>query len=141
MTLIEVLAVVVILGLLAGTLAVGFQAAFSRGKREIAKTGMQVIVEKLNAYKLDRGQWPEASTGLSALSDGQADPSDIFYLGPDALLDPWNNPYHYVTPGPDGHPFEIVCFGADGQPGGEGENADLRSTRMREGAADSGSAS
>ena len=131
MTLVEVLAVVVILGLIAGTLAVGFSGAFAKGKRELAKTGIGIAVGKVEAYRIEHDAWPGADLGLAALSDGHAPPTASYYLKPDQLLDPWNNPYVFIAPGPNGHPYEIVSYGADGQPGGTGEDADVSSVNLR----------
>jgi len=131
MTLVEVLAVVVILGLLAGTLAVGFSGAFSKGKRELAKTGIGVVAQRVELYYQEAGQYPPSDAGLAVLSDGYADPAAAYYLGPDRLLDPWGHPYYIVVPGPEGHPYEIVSYGADGEPGGAGEDADLSSLNLR----------
>ena len=129
MTLVEVLAVVVILGLLAATLAVGFSGAFGKGKQELAKTGIGQIVQRLETYYMDQSGWPDLDTGLQALTG--AAPTSAFYLPPDTLLDPWDRPYLYITPGPDGHPYEVVTYGADGRIGGDGENADLSSVSLR----------
>ncbi|MFG0259981.1 MAG: type II secretion system major pseudopilin GspG [Phycisphaerales bacterium JB041] len=129
MTLVEVLAVVVILGLLAATLAVGFSGAFGKGKQELAKTGIGQVVQRLETYYTDQGAWPDLDTGLSALSE--APPTSAYYLPSDTLQDPWGRPYLYITPGPDGHPYEIVTYGADGRSGGEDENADLSSVSLR----------
>lgn len=49
----------------------------------------------------------------------------------DQLIDPWGNPYYLLVPGPGNYPYEIVSYGADGEPGGEGENADLSSVSLR----------
>lgn len=135
MTLVEVLAVVVILGLLAATLVVGFSGAFGRAKHELARTGIGVVVSKIEAYRIEHGAWPSNDLGLMVLSDGHAAPTASYYLSPDKLLDPWGNPYHYVTPGPDGHPYEVISYGADGQPGGAPgtEDADLSSINLRTG--------
>jgi len=132
MTLVEVLAVVVILGLLAGTLAVGFSGAFGKGKRELAKTAMGMIASKLELYHMEHDGWPDMGVGLDALSEGHAAPGDAYYLNRDRLLDPWGNPYGLIVPGPNGHPYEIVSYGADGAPGGEHQNADLTSVNLRE---------
>ena len=129
MTLVEVLAVVVILGLLAGTLAVGFSGAFGKGKHELAKTQIGLIKGKIEAYRIEHDTWPEA--GLDAMTDGQAAPTKSYYLSPDQLLDPWGQRYELILPGPDGHPYEIVTYGADGAPGGEDENADISSVNLR----------
>jgi general secretion pathway protein G len=131
MTLVEVLAVVVILGLLAGTLAVGFSGAFAKGKRELAKTAIGQIVARLELFKMEKSAWPSPEQGLAALTTGQAKPTDPYYMSEDKLLDPWGQRYYLIIPGPDGHPYEILSYGADAQPGGEGENADVSSINLR----------
>lgn len=131
MTLVEVLAVVVILGLIAATLTVGFSGAFGKGKHELAKTGLSQIVAKIEVYRMDKSQWPPPELGLSALTDGSATPTAAYYLPSDRLLDPWGRRFAYIQPGPNGHPYEVVSYGADGQPGGQGEDADLSSIVMR----------
>lgn len=132
MTLVEVLAVVVILGLIAGTLAVGFSGAFGKGKRELAKTGIGQIVGKVELFKMEKDAWPGPDVGLAALTDGQASPTASYYLSSDRLTDPWGRRYALIVPGPDGHPYEVVSYGADGQPGGDGENADISSLHLRD---------
>lgn len=129
MTLVELLAVVVILGLLAGTLMVGFSGTFGTAKHELAKTGVGLVVSKMEAYRIAHGGWPDTDDGLGPLSD--SGPDAAYYLTPDQLLDPWGRPYLYIRPGPGAHPYEIVSYGADGQPGGEGEAADVSSVSLR----------
>lgn len=133
MTLVEILAVVMILGLLASALLVGFSGTFGRAKHELAKSGIGVVVSKLELYRMENDAWPSNDLGLAVLSQGQAVPTDSYYLDPGKLLDPWRNRYLYVTPGPNGHPYEVLTYGADGQPGGEGENADITSANLRKG--------
>lgn len=132
MTLVEVLAVVVILGLLAGTLAVSLSGAVGKGKREIAKSGISKVQQAVEAYRIDHGSWPADDVGLAALGEDHADPTASYFLGSDQLRDPWGNPYYLLVPGPDRHPYEIVSYGADGQPGGEGEDQDLSSLSLRD---------
>ena len=127
MTLVEVLAVVVILGIIATALSVGFSGTFGKAKAELAKTGIAQIVQKLELYRIEHDAWPDLSMGLAALSEGQASPSDPYFLEPNQLLDPWKRPFHFVTPGPGGRPFEVLSLGADGVPGGDGENRDISS--------------
>ncbi len=131
MTLVEVLAVVVILGLIAGTLLVGFSGAFGKAKHELAKSGIGIVVTQLEKYRLEHSAWPSNEQGLAVLSDGQAKPTDAYYLSRGQLLDPWERPYLYITPGPEGHPYEVLTYGAEGQPGGEGEDADISSSDLR----------
>ena len=133
MTLVEVLAVVVILGMLAGTLAVSFSGSFGKAKSELARASIAQIAKKVELYRFERGDWPGNDVGLAALSTGDADPGDSYYLEPDQLVDPWQRPYYFVTPGPDRRPYEIVSYGADGAPGGDGEDADLSSASLRGG--------
>ena len=130
MTLVEVLVVVAILGLLATVLTVGVAGALGQGKHEIAKTGIGVLQQKVETYYLAKDQWPSVDVGLQQLSDGHSKPTDAFYLKPEQLRDPWGNSYLFVVPGPSDHPYEIVTYGADGQPGGEGENADISSVNI-----------
>jgi len=127
MTLVEVLAVVVILGLLAGTLAVGFSGAFGKSKHELAKTQIGLIIAKMESYKIEHSTWPQS--GLDALA--QAAPTKSYYISPAQIKDPWGRPYELVVPGPAGHPYEILTYGADGAPGGEDENADITSINLR----------
>ena len=132
MTLVEVLAVVVILALLAGTLTVGFSGAFGKGKVELAKTGIGVLADRVLMYELETSKWPNPTLGLSVLTDGVASPTAPYYIGPDAMIDPWNNEFVLIVPGPDGKPFEIVSYGSDGQPGGEGDAADISSLNLKD---------
>lgn len=132
MTLVEILAVVVILGLIAASLlTVTVTGGLAKGKRELARTGVGLIVSRLEAYRIEHDSWPDPAVGLAALSDGQAAPTAPYYLGRDQLTDPWGRSYQYVVPGPGGHPYEVICLGADGQVGGSGEDADLSSVSLR----------
>lgn len=132
MTLVEVLAVVILLGLIAATLVVGFSGSFGKAKHELAKSGIGQIVQKLEIYRMEKGTWPAMDPGLAVLSDGHAKPTDAFYVDAGKLLDPWKRPYYLVVPGPDARPYEIVSYGSDGEPGGSGEAADLRSSNLGE---------
>ncbi len=127
MTLVEVLAVVVLLGILAATLTVGLTAAFGQGKRELARTAVAGAKAKVEMYHVAMGGWPES---LQILVD--TPPSASYHLPLDAARDPWGNMMQLVVPGPDGHPFEVISLGADGRVGGEGEDADLSSLDLRE---------
>lgn len=131
LTLVEMLAVVVILALVAGTLLLGFSGAFGQAKHELAKTAISVVVSKIEYYRMSHGAYPPNDLGVDALTDGHSKPTDSWYLQPGQLLDPWNRSFIYATPGRDGHPFEVVTYGADGKPGGQGEDGDLSSTALR----------
>ena len=127
MTLIEVLAVVVILGLLAATLTVGLSGKFGKARHEIARTQLGQLAGAVELFQMEQQRLPSAGDGLQVLTS----PADAsYYVEPGKLQDPWGKPYLYVVPGPGGQPFEIITYGADGQPGGEGENADLSSAAL-----------
>ncbi len=124
MTLIEILAVVVILGLLAVTLTVGITGKMGKARGEIAKTQIAQIVAQLQTFQLEKRRLPSPAEGLGALG---GDATSAYYLEPAKLNDPWGNPYQYLVPGPAGAPFEVLSYGGDGQPGGTGEAADVSS--------------
>ncbi len=131
MTLVEILAVVVILGLIAGTLMVGFSGSVGKAKHELARSSIGVIVTQLEKYRLEESVWPSTDQGLNLLGAGYATPTSSYYLNPGQLLDPWERAFLYITPGPDGHPYEVLSYGADGQPGGQDENQDITSVNLR----------
>lgn len=131
MTLIEVLAVIALLGLVAGTLAVSFSGSLSKGRHDLARTQLALIASRIEAYFLAFSAYPPPEPGLALLSDGHARPSDAYYLPPARLLDPWQRPYALLIPGPDDHPYEIITLGADGAPGGDGPDADLSTVTMQ----------
>lgn len=132
MTFVELLAVLVILGMIAGVLTVSFAGKFAKGKREIARTQIAQLSQAVETYRIETGDWPPVEQGLSALTSPVATPTAAYFLKPDQLKDPWSNPYAMIVPGPEGYPYEIVTYGSDRQPGGEGEAADLSSTNLRE---------
>lgn len=129
-TLVETLAVLVILGLLASVLLVNFSGSVGRGKQELAKTGIGIVIQKLEVYRIERGDWPPNDLGLLALGEGHAKPTDAYFLNHDQLLDPWKRPYVFLAPGPEGHPYEVLSYGSDGQPGGDGEGKDVSSVNL-----------
>lgn len=131
LTLVEILAVVVILGLISATLAVSFSGTFGRAKHELARSGIGLLMSQLELYRIEHDRWPENDIGLSVLSEGHATPAAAYYVTQDKLLDPWGRTFLYVTPGPDGHPYEILTYGADGEVGGQGENTDISSAHLR----------
>jgi general secretion pathway protein G len=132
MTFVELLAVLVILGLVAGVFTVGIAGRFNQSKRELAKSQIGLIDGQVQAYYTQTSSWPPSDKGLLVLTSPDATPSAAYYLKQDQLLDPWNNPFYIVVPGPDGHPYELISYGADGQPGGIDENADLSSLHLRD---------
>ncbi len=124
MTLIEILVVMVILGLIATAVAVNVVGRASQARVDRAKTDVQNIASNgVEAYKVMRGRYPTTEEGLKILIDEKFLKSN----SPDGKLnDPWDHEYIYLYPG-QAHPdaFDVKSYGADGQPGGDGENADI----------------
>ncbi len=124
MTLIEILVVMVILSLIATAVAVNVMGRVSQARIDRAKTDVQRIAsDGVEAFKVMRGRYPTTEEGLKILVDEK-------FLKPNnekgTVTDPWGKEYIYLYPGqahPDG--FDVKSYGADGQPGGEGENADV----------------
>ena len=126
-TLMELLAVIVIIGVLAATIGARFLGQTEGAKAGAAKTEMGQMVQSLDLFKLEVGRYPTASEGLEALikNPGNAQNWNGPYLRKDNIKDPWGNDYKYTTPGPNNTPFELKSLGADGKDGGEGPNADI----------------
>ena len=128
-TLIEIMVVVVIIGLLAAVILPNIFSNLSKAQITKAKSDIQAIEGGLTMYKLDNYKYPSTDLGLNALVQRPNDPTvrnwrDGGYLKR-VSNDPWGNPYQYVFPGTRGQEFDLYSFGADGQEGGEGENADI----------------
>lgn len=128
LTLVELLVVLVVLGLIAA-IAVPQVMNFLGGARtDTARLQIDRLAGILDIYRLNVGRYPTTEEGLDALLNA---PSGVqgwrgpYIDGEEALIDPWNTPYVYRAPGDDGQPYVIESYGADGAPGGEGENADV----------------
>nr|WP_297645185.1 type II secretion system major pseudopilin GspG [uncultured Treponema sp.] len=131
-TFMETLIVIAIILVLSAT--AGFAAINSLEKSRIAaaKTQIESLATALEAYYIDCGNYPAAEQGLAALrKKPETSPSSDSWGGPylykDAPKDPWGYEYEYTCPAPDGSPYGIRSFGADGMEGGEGKNADIKS--------------
>ncbi|MDY6972450.1 MAG: type II secretion system major pseudopilin GspG [Thermodesulfobacteriota bacterium] len=125
-TLIELLIVMIIIGLLAALVGPRFFGQEKKAKQRAAKGQISLFETALDTYRLDVGRYPTADLGLEALRvkpDG-LEKWDGPYLAKDVPLDPWGNPYEYISPGEHGD-FDIISFGADGNPGGEGDALDI----------------
>lgn len=132
LTLVEVLAVVVILGLIAATLTLSFRGQVGTAKRQLAKTGIGVIVNAVETFALETGRVPTMDEGLNVLTVAAGGRREGL-LKPDKLLDPWRTPYAYVTPGPRSL-YQVISYGGDQLPGGAAgsEAADITSDDLGE---------
>jgi len=135
-TLIELMVVLIIIGILAALIAPRLISRMDDAKVTDAKVQMKNLETALRLFKADNGFYPSTDQGLEALISppvtGQI-PENYRtggYLEKKNIpRDPWGNEYIYISPGSKGD-YDIVTYGADGQPGGEGYNADISNWEM-----------
>ena len=128
-TLVELMVVIVIIGLLATIVALTVLPNIGKANAQKAKADLASLDQALEIYRLNNLTYPSTADGLGALlvaPPSLADPSRYTPGGYIKKLpkDPWGRDYKYETPGKHGA-FDIYTLGADGAPGGEGENADI----------------
>ena len=129
-SLIELLVVMVILGVIGGIAVGQFGKEGDKAKVKAAYASFITLENSLERYKLDMGNYPTEDEGLMALLEAPEGDDASDWGGPYLkkrahLKDGWGNEYQYQVPGSDGSDFELICFGGDGQDGGENFNADL----------------
>jgi general secretion pathway protein G len=128
-TLIEVMVVIVILGVLAALIVPRVMERPDEARALAAQQDIRSLMNALRLYKLDNRHYPSTEQGLSALVTRPSLPPMPEQWRPylDKMpQDPWGHPYHYLNPGLHGE-VDVMSFGADGKPGGEGPNADIGS--------------
>lgn len=131
-TLVEVMAVLLIVGLLAGLAIQNFMGQTDRAKQKATEAKLRMLHQAVNLFKLDTGRYPTEEEGLLALIE---QPSDVENWQPGGYLettsvpqDAWNRDFIYQLNPESGKPFVIISLGADGQEEGEGYDKDLYST-------------
>jgi len=132
-TLIEMLVVVTIIALFAALVAPRMLRKSDTARVTLAHAQINSFMTALGSYKLDTGLFPTTEEGLQAL---RTQPANLAqwqgpYLPQEIPLDPWGHPYTYKFPGEHGDEPDIICYGADGQPGGDGINADIVSWKSQ----------
>lgn len=128
-TLVEIMVVVVIIGVLGALVVPKLLGRTVEARITAAKSDISSTMTALNLYKLDNQRFPSTEQGLKALVEKPTS-------GPEARgwksggymdklrNDPWGNPYQYMHPGVKGE-IDVFSLGADGQPGGQGDDADI----------------
>lgn len=125
-SLLELMAVMVILGLISAVAVPSVYKHIRKGKQQTARTQIEMIDGALEAYRMDTGDFPSQSQGLDALStDPGTESWDGPYLKKKVPLDPWKNDYQYNNPGQHGNEIDIYSLGKDQQEGGEKEDKDI----------------
>lgn len=127
-TLLELLVVLVVLGLLAGLVGPRYFNQLGKSEVKVARAQLEGLVKALDIYRLENGHYPSTEQGLQALvvAPGDAPKWDGPYLQKGVPLDPWGRQYIYRAPGENGE-YDLLSLGKDGQPGGDGDNAEITS--------------
>lgn len=125
-TLLELLVVLVVLGLLAGIVAPRYFSQLGRSEAKVARAQIEGLAKALDLYRLEVGRYPSSEQGLQALVTAPSDESRWTgpYLQKKVPDDPWGHPYIYRYPG-ENNEYDLLSLGKDGQPGGDGENAEI----------------
>jgi general secretion pathway protein G len=135
-TLIEIMVVVVILAVLGALVVPNILGKVDTARITAAHTQIRSIEAALDLYRLDNFKYPTTEQGLQALVKQPVDPTITNYPAhgylPSIPLDPWHNPYVYISPGADGREYDITSYGRDGKPGGEGVDADITSYTLEQ---------
>jgi len=128
-TLIEMMVVLVIIAVVAAMVVPNVIGRPDEARVTVAQSDLRSIAGALEIYRLDNRSYPTTAQGLSALVERPTVPPEPVSWASDGYLsvmpqDPWGVPYVYRFPGEAGR-FDLITLGADGQPGGEGANADI----------------
>lgn len=128
-TLIELMVVLVIIGVLGALIVPNLLDRADDARRTAARTDITNLMQALKLYRLDNQRYPTTEQGLGALvtrpSSGPQ-PNNWKPYVEKLPNDPWGNPYQYLNPGIKGE-VDVMSLGADGRPGGEGNDADIGS--------------
>lgn len=132
-TLLELLVVMAILAIIATLVTPRLFGQLDKSRITTAKTQVDMLRTSLDTLRLDLGRYPTREEGLELLVNPPGDPAlKSAWFGPyidgQVPRDPWGNPYHYEPPDTAQDVAEVVSYGADNEPGGEGLNADISSS-------------
>jgi general secretion pathway protein G len=133
-TLIEIMVVVVILAVLGALVVPKILENVDKARVTRAASDIRAIETALDLYRLDNFKYPTTEQGLQALVRQPVDPTITNYRAGGYLgslpKDPWGNTYMYNSPGTDGRDYDIISYGRDGKPGGDGYDADISTTTL-----------
>lgn len=127
-TLIEIMVVIVILAILAGLVVPKVVGQSDKARVKTTETALATVSNALDMYKVDNSRYPTTAQGLEALTTPPADAKNYpegGYIKGGYPTDGWENEMQYVAPGSEGRPYDLFSLGADGQQGGEGQDADI----------------
>ena len=121
-SLIEIMVVIVIMGVMAALIVPNVMSRPDQARVVAARQDIATLMHALKLYRLDHGRYPTSREGLKALVG--TDPKHQQTYLERLPNDPWGNPYQYLNPGVHGE-IDVFSLGSDGQPGGEGNHADI----------------
>jgi len=121
-TILEIIAVIVIIGLLWALVATNFIGKVDEARQIDAQAQIGLLGQALDLYRLEKGKYPSNEEGLKAIQS---------YLKKELPKDPWGNEFHYKSPGDHGD-YDLVSYGADNAEGGEGNDLDIVSWKNLE---------
>ena len=129
-SLLEMLVVLVIIGMIASLVGPRLFSRVDTSKVQVAETQTRLLRGAVETFRLEVGRIPTMDEGLAVLYTPPSDERAKArwrgpYLDESVPADPWGKAYQYSIPGSEGLPFAIYSLGADGEPGGEGNNADI----------------
>ena len=129
-TLLEMIVVLVIIGLIMGLVGPRLFGQADKAKVQTAGTQIKMLGGALQTMRLDISRWPTEAEGLSLLTtkpgDGEAAQGWAGpYLDEAVPMDPWGHPYQFSPVASGAQPYALYSYGADGKPGGEGQDADI----------------
>lgn len=132
-TMVELMAVLIILGLLATVLVKNFMGQTDKARVITTKANLKILHTAVMQFKMDTGQFPTEEEGLMALIEPPSEVEELVDPGgyletTDIPKDGWGNEYYFELYPESGKPFVIISWGADGEEGGEGYDTDLYST-------------
>lgn len=125
-TLIELIVVIALLAVIVAIVAPNLLGKAGEASRKSAGVQLERIFNAVEVYKFETGSYPESLTDLVERPEGNERWNGPYVRKLSALKDPWGNELVIRRPGQNG-PFDIISYGADGQPGGEGDAADIGS--------------
>ena len=127
-TLLELLVVMVIIGLLAGYVGPKLFGQIGKSQTKVTRAQIEGFAKALDQYRIDTGHYPGSEQGMGALVVQPAGEPKWAgpYLAKAIPKDPWGFDYRYTAPGEHGD-YDLLSYGRDGRPGGEGEDADITS--------------
>lgn len=125
-SLVEMIAVILLLGIIAGFVAPAIFGKVDQGRWNATKSSIKSLGTKIETYAMDNGTLPEQLEDLTT-KPGNADNWNGPYARPSELKDGWDKPFKYQVPGENGQDYELISYGADNQPGGERWKKDISS--------------